>query len=101
MKQFINMKSEEYCALDKYALVKVDEQSTEETTGSGIVISTRRSVLDRPCFGTVVAIAKNDKGVEKGDKVVWPNTDGIDAEFLDVDFLILKVDSIIGKKISK
>lgn len=95
------MKSEEYCALDKYALVKVDEQSTEETTGSGIVISTRRSVLDRPCFGTVVAIAKNDKGVEKGDKVVWPNTDGIDAEFLDGDFLILKVDSIIGKKISK
>ena len=99
MKQFINMKSNEYCALDKYALVKVDEQSTEEITNSGIVVSTRRSVLDRPCYGTVVAIAKNEKGVEKGDMVVWPNTDGIDAEFLDGDFLILKLDSIIGKKI--
>ncbi len=42
MKQFINMKSNEYCALDKYALVKVDEQSTEEITNSGIVVSTRR-----------------------------------------------------------
>lgn len=100
MKQFINMKSEEYCALDKYALVKPNTQSSEETTNSGIVVSTRRSVLDRPCYGTVVTIAKNEKGVGKGDTVVWPNTDGIDVEFLDGDFLILKLDSIIGKKIS-
>ena len=94
------MKSAEYCALDKYVLVKADEQSTEETSTSGIVISTRRSVLDRPCCGKVVAVAKNDKSIIKGDLVVWPNTDGIDTEFLDGDFIILKLDSIIGKKVS-
>ena len=33
----------------------------------------------------------------KGDTVVFPSTDGLDFNFDDGQFLILKIDSLIGK----
>lgn len=81
-------------SLKGYVLLTTDKQDDVETTKSGIVIG-KRSVLERPCYGTVVS-----SGVEAapvGSVIVYPATDGIDCEFNSVaGYVLLKEESIIG-----
>ena len=52
----------------------------------------------RPTTGTIVSVGKSDK-YKPGDFVVFPSTDGLDFKFTDGQFLILRLESLIGKKI--
>lgn len=77
-----------------HLLIATPPQEDVVKTASGIVVE-RRSVLDRPCYGEVVASA--DEDIPVGSNVVYPNTDGIDCVFNgQKGFVLLKVDSVIG-----
>lgn len=77
-----------------HLLIATPPQDDVVKTASGIVVE-RRSVLDRPCYGEVVASA--DEDIPVGSNVVYPNTDGIDCTFNgQKGFVLLKVDSVIG-----
>ena len=99
MYQTISIKSTEFQPLSEYLLVEPETLEKEEKTQSGIVIGIQRSVVDRPSCGKIIKAGTNDLGLEENDYIVWPSTDGIDAEFTDGKFLLLKVKSVIGKQI--
>lgn len=99
MYQTISIKSTEFQPLPEYLLVEPETLEKEEKTQSGIVIGIQRSVVDRPSCGKIIKAGTNDLGLEENDYIVWPSTDGIDAEFTDGKFLLLKVKSVIGKQI--
>ena len=105
MIQEIKMKSTEFKPLNEFLLVKVEPAVNEETSNSGIVIQYRKSITQRPCSGTIIAVGLDCNDLSKGDYVVFPDTDGIDVKFLDSDltktyneFMLLRYKSIIGKK---
>lgn len=99
MYQTISIKSTEFQPLPEYLLVEPEALEKEEKTQSGIVIGIQRSVVDRPSCGKIIKAGTNDLGLEENDYIVWPSTDGIDAEFTDGKFLLLKVKSVIGKQV--
>ena len=99
MYQTISIKSTEFLPLPEYLLVEPETLEKEEKTQSGIVIGIQRSVVDRPSCGKIIKAGTNDLGLEENDYIVWPSTDGIDAEFTDGKFLLLKVKSVIGKQV--
>lgn len=97
--QRVYVKSEEFIPKDELILVKPEQFKAEETTESGLVISIRKeSVIERPSFGKVISKGVKVEGTEVGDVVFWPSTDGIDLEFDDGLFLLLRDKSILGKK---
>ena len=99
MYQTISIKSTEFQPLPEYLLVEPETLEKEEKTQSGIVIGIQRSVVDRPSCGKIIKAGTNDLGLKENDYIVWPSTDGIDAEFTDGKFLLLKVKSVIGKQV--
>ena len=99
MYQTISIMSTEFQPLPEYLLVEPETLEKEEKTQSGIVIGIQRSVVDRPSCGKIIKAGTNDLGLEENDYIVWPSTDGIDAEFTDGKFLLLKVKSVIGKQV--
>lgn len=104
MLQEINMLSSEFTPLAEYLLVRTENTSNIEQSKSGIILTTKKSVMQRPCSGTVLACGKDCLDLKKGDYVVYPDTDGIDVKFLDSDltkeheFALLRYKSIIGKR---
>lgn len=95
--QKINLKSIEFLPNKDYVLIQPELQEQVEKSESGIVIQMRKNMLDsRPCSGFIVA--SGDDGYKKNDYVIFPSTDGIDIEMTDGKFLLLKINSIIGKK---
>lgn len=101
-KQRVYINSVEFQPNDELILVKPVELKKEEVTMSGIIVSTRKeSVIDKSTSGVIISIGKavnkiNDFQI--GDTVFWPNTDGIEFEFEDGDFLLLRDKSILGTK---
>lgn len=94
---FIDMQSSDFECFSKYVLVDPVEPEKEEKTESGLVVSLTKTLIDsRPCTGTVV-VSGDDK-IKKGDFVVFPTTDGLDCQFNDGVFMLLKVESLIGRK---
>ena len=92
-------KSTEFAPDDKYCLIKTEIPETVEKTQSGLVIGLTKTLIDgRPTTGTIVSVGKSDK-YKPGDFVVFPSTDGLDFKFTDGQFLILRLESLIGKKI--
>lgn len=100
MLQLINMKSTEFEPMDEYALITPDPVETDETSSGGIILYHQKSVIMRPCAGTVVACGNKCDNIMAGDYVVFPDTDGIEVKFLDSTetktFLLLRYASIIG-----
>lgn len=99
--QRVKINSTKFQPRNEYILVKpVELDKGEETTESGIVLSfsQNNSIVDRPTTGEVVEIGKDIEDIEKGMFVVWPETDGIDLEFDDGEFMLLRDTSIIGIK---
>ena len=79
-----------------HLLVKVNKPDDMVKTESGIVTEIKRSTLDRPCYGCVVA-ANTEDDIPVGANVVFPNTDGIDCSFNGIEgYVLLKVESVIG-----
>lgn len=99
-KQKVYIESTEFQPKNEFILVKPEELKTEETTSSGLVISLNKNnrALDRPTSGRVIAVGKDIEDIPVGTFVFWPTTDGIDFEFNDGDFMLLRYASILGSK---
>lgn len=95
-KQRIKFKSTEFQPKNEYLLIKPNKLDKEERSDSGIVIALERSSLERPSFGEVIAVGSDIEDIKPNMFVVWPDTDGIDLEFDDGDFMILRYRSVIG-----
>lgn len=98
--QNVKIKSSEFQPKADNILVKPIELESEKVTDTGIVfeINANKGVADRPTMGTIVAIGKEVEDVSEGTEVFWPVTDGIDFEFTDGTFTLLRYESIIGSK---
>ena len=89
--------SEKFVAGKKYCLVKPVIPDPIEQSKSGIVIGISKTMMDsRPVTGEIISIGESTE-YKKGDTVVFPSTDGLDFKFDDGQFLILKIESLIGK----
>lgn len=99
-KQEVQINSDEFQPLNEFLLVRVEKSPTEKKTASGLIVPVmEKRAWQRPTSGEVVGVGKDIADVKVGDFVVWPETDGIDAEFLDGDgFTILRYKSLIGIK---
>lgn len=90
-------KSTNFKPFKEYCLIKPKIPEQEEVSNSGIVIEMKKDVINsRPSCGEVLSTGDSEK-VSVGDVVVFPNTDGIDVKMEDGDYIILRIESIIGK----
>lgn len=95
--QRVEMKSTSFKPAKEYILVKPTERAIESQTDSGIVIALRpQTSVDRPTSGIVLAVGSDIEDIKENDFVLWPNTDGLDIEFTDGIFILLRYKSIIG-----
>jgi len=99
--QVVQIASTEFQPKNEFILVKpVKLEKGEKKTESGLIIAINqnKSALDRPTVGDVVAVGADIEDISEGDVVLWPKTDGLDIEFVDGEFLLLRYTSIIGMK---
>lgn len=98
--QQVYIDSSEFKPKKDNILVKPIELKHEKVTESGLVVqvNANRSVTDRPTMGTVVAVGDDVQDISVGDVVFWPITDGLNFEFNDGIFILLRYESIIGSK---
>jgi len=98
-KQIVNLKSIDFKPFGEFLLVEPDKIQQEKTSSTGVIISIKQdSSLDRSTMGRVVAVGLEIDKIFINDVVLWPNTDGIDIEFNDGLFILLRYKSIIGYK---
>ena len=105
MLQEIKMLSSEFQPRGKYVFVKPDIVNLEEKTNTGIILSSKKSITDRPVSGVILAVGNEIEDLKVGDYVIFPSTDGIDLKFEDSDtlieqpqYMLLRNESIIGLK---
>lgn len=99
--QKVNILSTEFHPKNEYLLVKPEAiESGEKVTESGIVFAIKQkpSSLERPTSGTVISVGKDIDDIKEADFVLWPGTDGLDIEFNDGEFILLRYKSVIGSK---
>lgn len=92
------VKSSEFVPLTEFLSVRPKEIESEKKSLGGIIISQQKSVLERPGSGEVIAVGSEIKDIKPGDYVIFPNTQGIDVEFSDGKFLLLKYTDLVGYK---
>lgn len=92
------IKSTDFVPLSVFLSVRPKSLEKEVKSESGIILSQTRSVTERPGSGEVIAVGKDIEDIKAGDYVVFPNTQGIDVEFSDGQFLLLKYTDLIGFK---
>lgn len=97
-KQRVNILAEEFQAIGENVLVQPANLEKEETTAGGIIIKVEENTFSRPTIGKVISIGQDVEGVEIGDEVMWPSTDGIDFEFDDGHHVLIRVRSVLGIK---
>ena len=95
--QRVDLHSFNFKPKNEYLLVKPAARPTESTTESGLVIALRpQTSVDRPTSGVVLSVGSDITDIKENDFVLWPNTDGLDIEFTDGIFILLRYKSIIG-----
>lgn len=92
------LSSKEFIPLNEFLLIKPKEMETEEKSAFGIVIGQNHSVTNRAGSGQVISVGRDIKDITSEDYVLFPNTQGIDIEFSDGKFLLLRYTDIIGMK---
>ena len=92
------LKSSEFIPLNEFLLVKPKEMETEEKSAFGIIIEKKPSITNRPGSGQVISVGRDIKDITSEDYVLFPNSQGIDIEFSDGKFLLLRYTDIIGMK---
>lgn len=96
-KQIINIESKDFTPLKNYLLIKPEIPQKEEKSQSGIVTVISKTLVEsRPCTGIV--IKSSNKKILIDDYVIFPSTDGLDCKFVDGDFILLRLQSVIGYK---
>jgi len=98
--QLVNLTSTEFKPKADSLLIKVDKRIDEKTTDSGIIIplNVDNSSIYRETAGVIQEVGDDVTGYGVGNFVLWPETDGLDLDFLDGEFLLLREESIIGSK---
>jgi len=100
--QEVKINSTEFQPRNEYMLIQAEAPDFgEKKTEGGIIIPAQQQVSindSRPSSGTVVSVGKDIDDIAVGDFVLWPNTDGLDLEFLDGPFILMRNQSVIGKK---
>ena len=95
--QRVELLSTNFKPKNEYILVRPAQRATESQTDSGIFIALRpQTSVDRPTSGVVLAVGDEITDIKENDFVLWPNTDGLDIEFIDGVFILLRYKSIIG-----
>jgi len=95
------MNSDEFNVLQNFILVEQVELETGELkSDSGLVLATEQntSVVDRPTTGTVLKVGPQVENVPVNSEVLWPEQDGLEIQFKNGIFMLLKETSILGFK---
>lgn len=95
------MKISEFNVLHNYIVVNPKELDKGEVkTSTGLILDTEQnqSIIDRPSTGEVILTGPDIETIKVGNTVVWVESDGLEMEFEDGIFLILRENSILGYK---
>lgn len=99
MTQRLYINSEDFAPTKGLALIKAIQLKKEETSTSGIILSIRKeSVVERPTAGEVISIGAECKNAEIGKIVFWDMISGLDIEFDDGEFILIRDETIVGTK---
>lgn len=99
MTQRLYINSDEFVPTKGLALIKAIQLKKEETSTSGIILSIRKeSVVERPTAGEVISIGAECKNAEIGKIVFWDMISGLDIEFDDGEFILIRDETIVGTK---
>ncbi len=71
-------------------LVRVDAESAERLSSSGIVIPATASVGKRLAWGVVVATGQHVRQVDVGDRVLFDPEDRAEVELAGATYLLLR-----------
>ena len=97
--QTVNIKSTEFQPTNDFILIRPEQEPPEKVSDGGIImLNNKTSVVERPSSGVVIATGEEAKNVEIGAFLMFPMTDGLDIEFTDGEFMLLRYESIIGFK---
>lgn len=77
-------------------LVRLDNESAERLSSSGIVIPATATVGKRLAWGVVVAAGQHVRQVSVGDRVLFDPEDRAEVELGGVDYLLLRERDIHG-----
>ena len=99
MTQRLYVNSSEFVPTEGLALIKAVQLKQEETSVSGIILSIRKeSVIERPTAGEVISVGKDCLNAEVGKIVFWDMQSGLDIEFDDGEFILIRDKTIVGTK---
>ena len=90
------MKHSEFNILRNYILVKPKELNRGELKDGEIIIAMdqNESINDRPTTGIVLSVGPEVEEITKDYTVLWVEQDGLEIEFSDGVYLLLKETSI-------
>jgi len=77
-------------------LVRLDQESAERRSASGIVIPATASMAKRLAWGVVVAAGQHVRQVDVGDRVLFDPEDRAEVELGGVQYLLLRERDIHG-----
>ena len=77
-------------------LVRLDAESAERMSSSGIIIPATATVGKRLAWGDVVAAGQHVRQVDVGDRVLFDPEDRAEVELQGVDYLLLRERDIHG-----
>jgi chaperonin GroES len=77
-------------------LVRMDAESAERLSSSGIVIPATATVGRRLAWGDIVAVGQHVHQVELGDRVLFDPEDRAEVELQAVTYLLLRERDIHG-----
>lgn len=99
MTQRLYINSNEFKPTKGLALIKAIQLKKEETTASGLIISIRKeSVVERPTAGEVISVGAECVNAEVGKIVFWDMISGLDLEFDDGEFILIRDETIVGTR---
>lgn len=82
--------------LNDRVLVRLDGESAERLSSSGIVIPATATVGKRLAWGAVVAAGQHVRQVDLGDRVLFDPEDRAEVELQGVTYLLLRERDIHG-----
>lgn len=99
--QQIGINSSEFQPKNDFILIKPEElNKSEKTSDSGFIIELKQNTqsFKRPTAGVVIGVGEDIDEIKEDDFIMWPETDGLDIEFLDGEYVLLRYKSVIGTK---
>ena len=99
MTQRLYINSTDFKPTEGLVLIKAIQLKKEETSSSGIILSIRKeSVVERPTAGEVITVGTECTNAKIGTIVFWDMTSGLDIEFDDGEFILIRDKTIVGTK---